>query len=57
MIFQHPYLLFFCDINLESESSPDSVRDWEVFWGGGRPNCDGPIAPVPPGRNLCEYRF
>lgn len=35
MIFQHPYLLFFCDINLESESSPDSVRDWEVFWGGG----------------------
>lgn len=34
MIFQHPYLLFFCDTNLENKSSPGSVRDWEVFGGG-----------------------
>lgn len=48
MIFQHPYLLFFCDINLESESSPDSVRDWEVFWGGGKTKLRWPHSSCPP---------
>lgn len=34
MISQHPCLLFFCDANLENESSPGSVMDWEAFFGG-----------------------
>lgn len=42
MISQHPCLLVFCDSNLENKSSPASVMDWEHYFAGGRPACDGP---------------